>query len=60
MNIGDIVKVEVIEVGDNGKISLDRLDKPDVKSDGPRPGQGFNNHGKENGNGNRKPRRRHN
>ena len=33
MNIGDIVKVEVIEVGDNGKISLDRLDKPDVKSD---------------------------
>lgn len=56
MDIGDIVKVEVIEVGDNGKISLDRLDKPDVKNEGPRPGQG---HNKNNGNNNRKPRRRH-
>lgn len=56
MDIGDIVKVEVIEVGDNGKISLDRLDKPDVKNEDPRPGQG---HNKNNGNNNRKPRRRH-
>ncbi len=28
--VGDIVKVEVIEVGDNGKISLDRIDKPEA------------------------------
>lgn len=28
LNIGDIVKVEVIEVSDSGKISLDRVDKP--------------------------------
>ncbi len=32
LNVGDIVKVEVIEVSDNGKINLDRVDKPDVKS----------------------------
>jgi polyribonucleotide nucleotidyltransferase len=53
MNIGDIVRVEVIEVADNGKISLDRLDKPDVKSEAPRADRPNNN-------GNRKPRRRHN
>ncbi|MGN0302448.1 MAG: S1 RNA-binding domain-containing protein, partial [Anaerotardibacter sp.] len=34
LNVGDIVKVEVIEVSDNGKINLDRVDKPDVKSSG--------------------------
>ena len=28
--LGDTVKVEVIEVGDNGKISLDRVDKPEA------------------------------
>ena len=63
LNIGDIVKVEVIEVSDNGKISLDRVDKPDVVSserparhhdDGDRRGR------REGGNGGRKPRRRHN
>lgn len=63
LNIGDIVKVEVIEVSDNGKISLDRVDKPDVVSserparhhdDGDRRGK------REGGNGGRKPRRRHN
>ena len=30
LNIGDRVKVQVIEVGENGKISLDRIDKPDA------------------------------
>ncbi|MCL2826397.1 MAG: polyribonucleotide nucleotidyltransferase [Eggerthellaceae bacterium] len=30
LNTGDIVKVKVIEVADNGKISLDRIDKPDA------------------------------
>ena len=63
LNIGDIVKVEVIEVSDNGKISLDRVDKPDVVSserparhhdDGDRRGK------REGSNGGRKPRRRHN
>ncbi len=63
LNIGDIVKVEVIEVSDSGKISLDRVDKPDVVSserpsrhheDGERRGK------REGGNGGRKPRRRHN
>lgn len=63
LSIGDIVKVEVIEVSDNGKISLDRVDKPDVVSaerpsrrheDGERRGK------REGGNGGRKPRRRHN
>lgn len=63
LNIGDIVKVEVIEVSDSGKISLDRFDKPDVVSserpsrhhdDGDRRGK------REGSNGGRKPRRRHN
>lgn len=63
LNIGDIVKVEVIEVSDSGKISLDRVDKPDVVSferpsrhhdDGDRRGK------REGSNGGRKPRRRHN
>ena len=62
--MGDIVKVEVIEVSDNGKISLDRVDKPDVVSaerpsrhheDGERRGKR-----EDCGNGGRKPRRRHN
>jgi len=30
LSVGDIVKVSVIEVADNGKISLDRIDKPDA------------------------------
>ena len=59
LNLGDIVKVEVIEVGDNGKISLDRIDKPDVKSV-----EGAGHHERrrrEDGdNAGRKPRRRHN
>ena len=63
LNIGDIVKVEVIEVSDSGKIGLDRVDKPDVVSserpsrhhdDGDRRGK------REGSNGGRKPRRRHN
>lgn len=63
LNIGDIVKVEVIEVSDSGKISLDRVDKSDVVSserpsrhhdDGDRRGK------REGSNGGRKPRRRHN
>ena len=30
LGVGDIVKVQIIEVADNGKISLDRVDKPDA------------------------------
>ena len=40
LNVGDIVKVEIIEVADNGKISLDRVDKPEApagKDGGSRP-----------------------
>lgn len=63
LNIGDIVKVEVIEVSDNGKISLDRVDKPDVVSS-ERPARhhddGYRRGKREGGNGGRKPRRRHN
>lgn len=32
LTMGDIVKVEVIEIDDKGKISLDRLDKPEAPS----------------------------
>lgn len=63
LNIGDIVKVEVIEVSDSGKISLDRVDKPDVVSSA-RPSRHHDDvdrRGKREGsNGGRKPRRRHN
>ena len=51
-----LVKVEVIEVADNGKINLDRVDKPDVKSEG----SSNHRHGDDNGHNGRKPRRRHN
>ena len=30
LSMGDMVKVQIIEIGDNGKISLDRLDKPEA------------------------------
>lgn len=63
LNIGDIVKVEVIEVSDSGKISLDRVDKPDVVSS-ERPSRhhddGDRRAKREGSNGGRKPRRRHN
>ena len=55
LNIGDTVKVEVIEVSDNGKINLDRVDKPDVAGTSKR-----HEGGRHDGNGSRKPRRRHN
>ncbi len=64
MNVGDIIKVEVIEVADNGKISLDRVDKPTIES---APREEGDQHRRErrdnrpgrNHNGGRKPRRRH-
>lgn len=59
LSLGDIVKVEIIEVGDNGKISLDRLDKPEAPAstggnDRPRK-EGYDNNRKGD---NRRPRRR--
>ncbi len=73
LSIGDIVKVEVIEVSDSGKISLDRIDKPDVatssgngerheRHDRRREGNGERHERRREGNGHsgRKPRRRHN
>ena len=60
LSVGDFVKVEIMEVGDNGKISLDRLNKPDA----PATSTGHSSRGKDkdgenpnNGDG-RKPRRR--
>ena len=42
LNVGDEVKVVVIEVDDRGKISLDRLDKPEApaRSEGSSEGDG--------------------
>ena len=74
LNLGDIIKVEVLEVDPKtGKISLDRLDKPDAPessaSNGERRERGDRNGGRDNrpgrsgregnGGGNRTPRRRH-
>lgn len=56
LNIGDTVKVEVIEVSDNGKISLDRVDKPDVAGT-PKRHSDSRHH---DGNSGRRPRHRHN
>lgn len=54
LNLGDIVRVKVIEVGDHDKISLDRVNKPDVKNT-------HNDHHdhRNNDDHGRKPRRRH-
>ena len=74
LNIGDEVKVRVLEVDEKGKISLDRIDKPEApagsakSSDG--EGHGRRHEGErrprrrpgdkgEGGNGGRQPRRHH-
>ena len=72
LNLGDQVEVQVIEVDDKGKISLDRLNKPDAPegaapANDARPGRGPRRErgerdqrgGRGNGNGGRTPRRRH-
>ena len=73
LNVGDEVKVKVIDVDEKGKISLDRLDKPEApthaeggKGNGHGHGNGNNHsrkpgdHGGDNGSSSgRKPRRRH-
>ena len=52
LNVGDEVKVKVIEVDEKGKISLDRLDKPEAPA-----GFGHGRGGHGHGDGERKPRR---
>ena len=65
LNLGDMVEVQVIEVDDKGKISLDRLNKPDAPAGSAperesRPGRGNDRNRNRSGNGDgRKPRRRH-
>ncbi len=67
LNLGDLVEVEVIDVDEKGKISLDRLNKPDAPEGGAldaRPGRGNRADGRKprergNGNAGRTPRRRH-
>ena len=51
LNLGDTVKVQVIEVADSGKISLDRLEKPDApeSKQRPRSDRGGDRGGKGNG-----------
>jgi polyribonucleotide nucleotidyltransferase len=74
LEVGDEVKVEVIEIDDRGKVSLDRIDKPDAPegsfersdrggdrggNDNRRGGQGRSGGGGRNNRDNdRKPRRR--
>lgn len=61
LSVGDVIKVEVIEVGDNGKISLDRLDKPDAppSSGGhDRPQRDKGRSDNRSNDGGRRPRRR--
>ena len=64
--MGDEVKVVVIEVDDRGKISLDRLDKPEApaRAEGASEGDGEHFQRRERprrpgDNGGRKPRRHH-
>jgi len=72
LNIGDEVEVEVMDIDDRGKVSLDRIDKPEApKREGGAPsgggehregGQGAphrEGEGREGGGGDRRPRRRH-
>ena len=65
LNMGDVVKVEVIEIDPkSGKISLDRMDKPDApegSAPAPRPGRGDRHDRRDDrADDGRKPRRRHN
>ena len=66
LSIGDEVKVQVIEVDEKGKVSLDRLDKPEAPAQASRdqrpanPNRRTRKPGDGGGNGgDRKPRRRH-
>ena len=57
LNIGDEVKVRVLEVDEKGKISLDRIDKPEAPAGSGKPSEG-ESHGRRHSDGERRPRRR--
>ena len=57
LNIGDEVKVRVLEVDEKGKISLDRIDKPEAPAGSGKSGEG-EGHGRRHADGERRPRRR--
>jgi len=65
LNIGDEVEVEILDIDDKGKVSLDRIDKPDAPpSSGGSRGGGGERHDRPSGgapSGDRpdRPRRRH-
>ena len=63
LSIGDEVRVQVLEVDEKGKISLDRLDKPMAPASAPRKSEpGRNTRTRKPGEGtrgNRQPRRHH-
>ena len=67
LNVGDEVKVKIIEVDEKtGKVSLDRLDKPEAPAGSGRPERRSNDHGDNRSRrtpgdrGERRPRRSHN
>ena len=60
--VGDEVKVQVLEVDEKGKISLDRLDKPEAPQGAPKKDREERRPRRQNDNGNserRQPRRHH-
>jgi polyribonucleotide nucleotidyltransferase len=71
LSVGDEVHVKVIEVDEKGKVSLDRIDKPEAPAQAQRqdrsqqrrtrrPGEGANkSQGQREQGGDRRPRRRH-
>ena len=62
LSVGDEVRVRVIEVDEKGKVSLDRIDKPEAPAPSsnrqPKPGTRTRRPG-DNGKPDRRPRRRH-
>ena len=65
LNVGDEVKVKVLEIDEKGKISLDRIDKPEAPAAAGKPERGARRAGDKGGNAKtanpqgRQPRRRH-
>ena len=56
LDVGDEVRVEVLEIDDRGKISLDRLEKPDAP---PSTGGGRDNRGRDNRDRGDRPFKKH-
>ncbi len=66
LNVGDAVHVKIIDIDDRGKVSLDRLDKPEAPPSSGGGGGGGDRSGGDRGprrdgggGGDRKPRRHH-